>query len=80
MSLVQIANAALEQFRAKQAPQRGITVADVLRLFPGAKVRPTEPEQQSLLPCRRCGGNMRERLGKGRWHIIACSHCGRKAK
>lgn len=79
-SLLEIANAAIEQVRVKQANHRGITVADVLHVWPGAKIRPKKPVQQGLLPCLRCGGEMRERLGKGRRHVMACMRCGKKAR
>lgn len=81
MSILELANAALEKIHAdkRAEPRRGITTVDVLRVFPGAKVieiRTHEPKRQPLR-CRYCGGQMSERL-KRRRHVLACRHCGRK--
>lgn len=79
-TLLEIARAALEKTRTTK--QRGLTVADVLRVFPGAKVIRTERQLpiQRALPCFRCGAEMRERVatkGLGRRHnILICPRCG----
>ena len=81
MSILELANAALEKIHAdkRAEPRRGITTDDVLRVFPGAKVVEIRTHETKLqpLPCRYCGGQMSERL-KQRRNVLTCGRCGRK--
>jgi len=69
VSLLEIAKRVEAEILAKQQA-RGITVDDVLRVFPGARI-------VSGLPCRCCGHKMIERV-KGRQYVLWCARCGRK--
>jgi hypothetical protein len=74
-TLLELADAALEELRAKKKTERGITAADVLCVFPGARVLPREPDEQTLR-CVHCGGRMIVRLERRR-HVWGCARCGR---
>jgi excisionase family DNA binding protein len=67
--VLEIALRVTAEIKAREQ-MRGINAADVLRVFPGSRV-------VSLLPCRRCGGKLIERLERRR-HVLACGRCGRK--
>jgi hypothetical protein len=72
-SVLEIARRVAAEIEARQRA-RSISAADVLKIFPGARVR--KPDYQTL-PCVHCGGKMTERLERHR-HVLACLHCGRK--
>lgn len=74
MSLLEIAKRVEEEIKARKVAR--VTVADVLRIFPGARIYSSD---QQTLPCVHCGGRMTERLERRR-HILACGRCGRRKK
>jgi hypothetical protein len=69
VSILEIALRVEAEIKAREQA-RGISVADVVRVFPGSRV-------VSFLPCRRCGGKLIERLERRR-HVLRCGRCGRK--
>jgi hypothetical protein len=74
-SVLEIARRVAAEIEARNQT-RAISVADVLQIFPGARV--CKPDQQTL-PCVYCGGKMTERLERRR-HVLACLRCGRTKK
>jgi hypothetical protein len=64
---------------------KGITVADVLRVFPGAKVIPPSVEDLTKpKECKHCAGNQYAKIVKRTypsddWHWM-CHRCGRTVK
>lgn len=81
MSLLNIANEALEQIRASKQSKthRGIMTHHALSTVPGGKVIELSKHKPKrlTLPCRHCGGRMAERwLHTTRRRVFGCSHCG----
>ncbi len=80
MSLLSVANEALERIRATKQPKthHGIMGQNAHSIVPGSKVIELSPHKpkQLTLPCRHCGGRMTERLHTTRRHVFGCSHCG----
>ena len=74
MSLLEIARKVEAEINARKV---GITAADVLRIFPGARIV-RSPNQQTLR-CVHCGGMMTERIERHR-HVFSCKRCGRSKK
>lgn len=81
MSLLNLANEALERIRAtKQAKSRyGIMAQNAHSVVPGSKVIELSKHKpkQLTLPCRHCGRQMTERLHTTRRHVFGCSRCRR---
>ncbi len=75
-SLLELADAALENLQARKKAERGIIPADVLRIFPGARIVKAAESGQQTLSCVHCGGKMIERLRKHKY-VLACPRCGR---
>jgi hypothetical protein len=67
--VLEIAKRVMAEIKAREQA-RGITAADVLRVFPGSRI-------VSFLPCHKCGGKLIERLERRR-HVLRCARCGRK--
>jgi len=76
MSLLEIAEKALAEITAREKHERGVSVAGVLKVFPGAKIVHTN---QPALRCVHCGGAMSERLQQRR-HVYVCGSCGKRRK
>jgi hypothetical protein len=70
--------------KQKLQPSKGITIADVLRVFPGAKVILPTAEDLTKPSCQHCVGNEHAKVVKrtwsdGRWDWM-CHRCGRRVQ
>jgi len=68
--------------RRQEKPKTGIALADVLALFPGAKVYPPSIEDLTKpKSCQHCAGNKHARIVKRTWangkRDCMCHRCGR---
>ena len=81
MSLLNLANEALERILATKQPKthHGIMAQNAHSIVPGSKVIELSKHKpnQLTLPCRHCGGRRTESLQTTRRHIFVCHRCRR---